>query len=70
VRAERPAAGDLDRIALMGRATIAATVVEMADGRLALLVEMDPDPGPGPVVIDPVGDDPALAGRDEPGGGR
>lgn len=50
----------------MSRATIAATVVEMADGRLALLVEMEPDPGLGPVVIDPAGDPAALADPDSP----
>jgi hypothetical protein len=36
----------------MMQATIAATVVEMADGRLALVVEMEPDSGAGPIVVD------------------
>jgi hypothetical protein len=43
------------------RATIAATLVEMADGRLAVMVEIEPDPGLGPVVVDPVGEAAALA---------
>jgi hypothetical protein len=36
----------------MSRATIAATIVEMDDGRLTLLVEMEPAPGLGPAVVD------------------
>jgi hypothetical protein len=45
----------------MMRVMIAATVVEMADGGLALLVEMEPDPGLGPPVVDPLGDVSASA---------
>jgi hypothetical protein len=51
----------------MSRATIAATIVEIDDGRLALLVEMEPDPALGPLVIDPVGADQSSADRDSPG---
>lgn len=54
----------------MMHATIAATVVEMPDGRLALLVEMEPDAGLGPLVIDPVANDPASVDRDGPGEGH
>ena len=43
------------------RASIAVTVVEMDDGRLALLVETEPDPGLGPRVIGPLGDASAIA---------
>jgi hypothetical protein len=56
---------DLASIEPVTQATIAATVVEMDDGRLALLVEMEPDPGLGPVVIDPVGG--ASSGADPDG---
>jgi hypothetical protein len=48
------------------RATVAATIVEMEDGRLAILVEMEPDPGLGPLVVDPVGEASALADPDGP----
>jgi hypothetical protein len=48
----------------MIQATIAATIVEMPDGRLALLVEMEPDPGAGPIVVDPVGDASSFADPD------
>lgn len=40
----------------MIEATIAAIVVEMADGRLGVLVEFEPGPGLGPRAIDPAGD--------------
>jgi hypothetical protein len=65
-----PPGETLVTIAPMIQATIAATVVAMADGRLALLLEMEPAPGLGPLVIDPVGHDPASVDRDGPGEGR
>jgi hypothetical protein len=49
---------------------IAATIVEMPDGRLALPVEVERDPGLGPLVIDPVGADRASDDRHDPGDGR
>jgi hypothetical protein len=54
----------------MIQARIGATVVEMADGRLAMLVEMEPDSGWGPLVIDPADDDPGSSDRDGAGDGR
>jgi hypothetical protein len=48
----------------MMQAMIAATVVEMVDGRIVLLVEMEPGLGLGPSVIDPVGEASALADPD------
>jgi hypothetical protein len=61
----RPPGEGLVTIASMMHATIAATVVEMPNGRLVLLVEMEPDAGLGPLVIDPVGSDAAFVDRDE-----
>ena len=40
----------------MNRATIGVTVVEMAGGRPALLIEIEPDLGIGSLVVDPLGD--------------
>jgi hypothetical protein len=37
----------------------------MRDGRLALLVEMEPDPGARPIVVDPVGDASSVADPDD-----
>ena len=48
----------------MTRARIAATTVEMHDGRLALLVEIQPDVGLGPLVMDPFGEPTAPADDD------
>jgi hypothetical protein len=48
----------------MMQATITATVVTMADGRLALLVEMEPDSSAGPIVVNPVGDASSFADPD------
>ena len=48
------------------RVTIAVTHVEMNDGRLALLVDLEPDPGLGPFVVGPLGDASAVAGKDCP----
>ena len=42
-------------------ATLAATLVEMADGRPALLVEMGPELGLGPAVVDPADEDLGIA---------
>ena len=36
--------------------TFAATPGELDDGRVALLVEIEPDPGLGPLVVGPFGD--------------
>ena len=46
--------------------TFAATPVELDDGRLALLVEIEPDPGVGPLVVGPLGDASAIASQDCP----
>ena len=46
--------------------TFAATPVELDDGRLALLVEIEPDPGVGPLVVGPFGDASAIASQDSP----
>ena len=46
--------------------TFAATPVELDDGRLALLVEIEPDPGLGPLVVGPFGDASAIASQDSP----
>lgn len=54
---------DPDSIGPMSRAIFAATVVEMDDGRLALLIELEPDPGFGPLVVDPVSDATASGDR-------
>jgi hypothetical protein len=40
-------------------------VVEMDDGRLALLVETEPDDGFGPIVVDPLGDASSFADPDD-----
>jgi hypothetical protein len=48
------------------RASIAVTAVEMDDGRLAFLVEMEPDPGRGPLVLGPLGDASAIDSQDCP----
>jgi hypothetical protein len=45
--------------------TFAVTPVELDDGRLALLVEIEPDPGLGPLVIGPLGPS-AIASQDSP----
>ena len=46
--------------------TFAARAVELDDGRLALLVEIEPDPGLGPLVVGPFGDASAIASQDSP----
>ena len=46
--------------------TFAATAVELDDGRLALLVEMEPDPGLGPLVLGPFGDASTIASPGSP----
>ena len=43
----------------------AVTPVELDDGRLALLVEIEPDPGLGPLVIGPLVPS-AIASQDSP----
>jgi hypothetical protein len=48
------------------RVTIAVTAVEMDDGRLALLVETEPDLGLGPLVVGPLGEASAIARQDGP----
>ena len=42
----------------------AATAVELDDGRVALLVEIEPDPSLGPLVVGPLGDPSATASQD------
>ena len=48
----------------MTRARIAATIVEMHDGRPAFLVEIEPNLGLGPLVVDPLGEATEPAGDD------
>jgi hypothetical protein len=48
----------------MMRVAISATVVEMDDGRLALLIETEPDLGLGPLVVGPLGDASAIVRQD------
>jgi hypothetical protein len=71
MRPEAPSSGcRAASIVPVSRATIAATIVEMDDGRVALLVEMEPAPGQGPWVVESAADPTTVAdpdGREEHG---